>query len=147
MTEEAGDVAELAAVVADAAPGVMAGEAAGSAGPAAAPASEVGEPTVVVTGGAGEVGVEEGANAVDVCVEARGDRAAVAAWAGWENRSMTVKIPVAASAACIAARATRRTTGCMSSSHLTRNRIARLPSGGGANLAHTENTVRPPPYS
>ena len=91
-----------------------------------------------MVGEAGEVGVEEGVDAVDVWVDVRGDRAAVAAWAGWENRSMTAKIPAAASAACIATRAMRRTIGCMSSSHSTRNRVARLPSGGGANLAHTE---------
>jgi hypothetical protein len=122
-TEETGAVAELTAAVT--------GEV---AEPTADVAGEVAEPVVEVMGGAGEAG----ADAVDVWVDVRGDRAAVAAWAGWENSSMTARIPAAASAACTAARAMRRTIGCMSSSHSTRNRVARLPSGGGANLAHTE---------
>jgi hypothetical protein len=86
---------------------------------------DVAEPTVVVT-----------ADPADVCVDVRGGSAAVAAWAGRENSSMTARIPAAASAACIAARAMRRTIGCtMSSSHSTRNRAARLPPGGGSKLA------------
>ena len=86
---------------------------------------------------------------MDVWVDVRGDRAAVAAWAGRENSSMITKMPAVASAACTATRAMRRAAGCMSSSHSTRNQAARLPSGGGANLAHTEllfghhRTVRP----
>ena len=74
--------------------------------------------------------------AADVCVDVRGGSAAVAAWAGRENSSMTATIPAAASAACTAARAMRRTIGCtMSSSHSTRNRAARLPAGGGGKRA------------
>jgi hypothetical protein len=49
---------------------------------------------------------------VDVCVDASGARADVEAWAGRENSSMTTKIPAAVNAACIAARAMRRATGC-----------------------------------
>jgi hypothetical protein len=106
--EETGEVAELTTVVT------------GDVAEPIADVAEVAEPGVEVTGGAGEVGVEESADAGDVCVDVRGDRAAVAAWAGWENRSMTAKIPAAASAACTAVRAMRRTNGCMSSSHSTR---------------------------
>jgi hypothetical protein len=94
-------------------------------------ADDVPEPTAEVTGDAAP-------ERVDVSVALRGDRAAVAAWAGRENSSMTTKMPAAASAACTATRAIRRAVGCMSSSHSTRNRVARLPSGGGANLVHTE---------
>jgi hypothetical protein len=105
-------------------------------------ADDVAEPTFEVTGDATEPTVEvtgdEAPESVDVRVALRGDRAAVAAWAGRENSSMTTKMPAAASAACTAVRAMRRTIGCMSSSHSTRHQAARLPSGGGANLAHTE---------
>ncbi len=73
-----------------------------------------------------------------VCVDVRGGSAAVAACAGRENSSMITKMPAAASAACIALRAMRRTIGCgMSSSHSTRNRAARLPVAAASNLAHT----------
>jgi hypothetical protein len=59
----------------------------------------------------------EAVDAADVCFDVRGASAAVAACAGRENSSKTTKIPAATSAACIAARAMRRTTGCdMSSS-------------------------------
>jgi hypothetical protein len=99
-------------------------------------AGDVAELTAEVTGDVAEPTVEATAEAADVCVDVRGGSAAVAAWAGRENSSMTAKIPAAASAACIAARAMRRTIGCtMSSSHSTRNRAARLPSGGGSKLA------------
>ena len=74
------------------------------------------EPTAEVTEEAGPT-VEEAVDAVDVCFDVRGASAAVAACAGRENSSKTTKIPAATSAACIAARAMRRTTGCdMSSS-------------------------------
>jgi hypothetical protein len=110
------------------------------------------EPTAEVTGDVAELTadvaeprvdeaeprVDEGPEMVDVRVALRGDTAAVAAWAGRENSSMTTKMPAVASAACIATRATRRAVGCMSSSHSTTDQVARLPSGGGANLAHTE---------
>jgi hypothetical protein len=99
-------------------------------------AGDVAELTAEVTGDVAEPSVEATADAADVCVDVRGGSAAVAAWAGREKSSMTAKIPAAASAACIAARAMRRTIGCtMSSSHSTRNRAARLPSGGGSKLA------------
>ena len=55
-----------------------------------------------------------------VCVDLRGGSAAVAAWAGRENSSMITKMPAAASAACIAPRATRRTIGCSMSSSTRR---------------------------
>jgi hypothetical protein len=99
---------------------------------------DVAEATVEVTGDVAELTVEEALESVEVSVALRGDRAAVAAWAGRENSSMTTKMPAVASAACTATRAMRRAVGCMSSSHSTRNQVARLPSGGGANLAHTE---------
>jgi hypothetical protein len=99
---------------------------------------DVAEPTVEVTGDVAEVTGDEVPERVDVRVALRGDRAAVDAWAGRENSSMTTKMPAAASAACTAVRAMRRAIGCMSSSHSTTDQAARLPSGGGANLAHTE---------
>jgi len=81
------------------------------------------EPSAEVTGAetdpTTEEANEEAADEVDVCVVVRGGRAAVAAWAGRENSRMIAKIPAAASAACIATRAMRRTIGCMSSSHST----------------------------
>jgi hypothetical protein len=112
-------------------------EAAGEAADAIAEvAGDVAELTVEVIGAVAEPTVEATADAADVCVDVRGGSAAVVASAGRENSSMTAKIPAAASAACIAARAMRRTIGCtMSSSHSTRNRAARLPSGGGSKLA------------
>ena len=112
-------------------------EAAGEAADAIVEAAgDVAELTVEVTADVAEPTVEATAGAADVCVDVRGGSAAVAAWAGRENSSMTAKIPAAASAACIAARAMRRTIGCtMSSSHSTRNRAARLLSGGGSKLA------------
>jgi hypothetical protein len=74
------------------------------------------EPTTEVTDEADPTD-DEAVDAVDVCFDVRGARAAVAACAGRENSSKTTKIPAATSAACIAARAMRRTTGCdMSSS-------------------------------
>jgi hypothetical protein len=99
---------------------------------------DVVELTVDVTGDVAELSVDEGAERVEVSVALRGDAAAVAAWAGRENSSMTTKMPAVARAACIATRAMRRAVGCMSSSHSTTDQAARLPSGGGANLAHTE---------
>ena len=80
------------------------------------------EPTAEVTDEA-EPSVDEAeptvevVDAADVCFDVKGASAAVAACAGRENSSKTTKIPAATSAACIAARAMRRTTGCdMSSS-------------------------------
>jgi hypothetical protein len=115
-------------------------------GDVAEPTVDVAEPTVDVA----EPSVDEVPEMVDVRVALRGDRAAVDAWAGRENSSMTTKMPAVASAACTATRAMRRAVGCMSSSPSTRHQAARLPSGGGANLAHTElpfghhRTVRSP---
>jgi hypothetical protein len=100
---------------------------------------DVAEATVEVTGDVADPSVDEAPESVEASVVLRGDRAAVAAWAGRENSSMTTKMPAVASAACTATRAMRRAVGCMSSSHSTRNQAARLPSGGGANLAHTRN--------
>ena len=113
--ELVGDAAELVA------------EAAGATvEPSAEVTGDVAEPTVEPTA---EVTVEaepsvdeaepsvEAVDAADVCFDVRGASAAVAACAGRENSSKTTKIPAATSAACIAARAMRRTTGCdMSSS-------------------------------
>jgi hypothetical protein len=130
------------------APGV-AGEPVDPADGAVEPGDDVAEPTFEVTGDVAEVTVDEAPERVEVRVALRGDTAAFAAWAGRENSSMTTKMPAVASAACTATRAMRRAVGCMSSSHSTRDQAARLPSGGGANLAHTEllfghhRTVRP----
>jgi hypothetical protein len=66
------------------------------------------ELTIEVIGDAAAVTVSP----VVVCVDLRGESAAVAAWAGRENSSIITKMPAAASAACIAPRATRRTIGC-----------------------------------
>jgi hypothetical protein len=119
--------------------GPLAVEAAGVGAELAAEAtSDAAEEAADVTGEVAELTTAVPGDVAEVWVDVRGDRAAVAAWAWWENSSMTAKSPAAASAACTAARAMRRTIGCMSSSHSTRNRGARLPSGGGANLAHTE---------
>jgi hypothetical protein len=118
--------------------------------PAIEVTGDVAEPTVEVTGGVAELTVDAVPESVDVRVALSGDRAAVDAWTGREKSSMTTKMPAVTSAACTATRAMRRAVGCMSSSHSTRNRAARLPSGGGANLAHTEllfghhRTVRSP---
>jgi len=137
--EVAGDVAELTVEVADEA-----------VEPTDEVTGDVAEPTVEATGDVAEPSVGEALESVEVSVALRGDRAPVAAWAGRENSSMTTKMPAVASAACTATRAMRRAVGCMSSSHSTRNQAARLPSGGGANLAHTEllyghhRTVRSP---
>ena len=88
-----------------------------TAEPTAEVTGDVAEPTAEVTDDEAEPIVEEAVDAVDVCFDVRGASAAVAAWAGRENSSKTTKIPAATSAACIAARAMRRTTGCdMSSS-------------------------------
>jgi len=114
--EVAGDVAELTAEVAE-------------------PSVDVAELTVDV---AAEPSADVGFEMVEVRVAFSGDSAAVAAWAGRENSSMTMKMPAVARAACSAARAMRRAVGCMSSSHSTTDKAARLPSGGGANLADTE---------
>jgi hypothetical protein len=103
-------------------------------------AEDVAELTAEVSGAAAELTVEASGvaaeltvDAAEVCVDARGDSAAVAAWAGRVNTSMIARIPAAVSAACIATRAMRRIIGCgMSSSHSTRNRVARLPFGGGS---------------
>jgi hypothetical protein len=103
-------------------------------------ADDVAEPTVEATGA-------EAPESVDVRVALRGDRAAVAAWAGRENSSMTTKMPAAASAACTAMRAMRRAVGCMSSSHSTRTRPLAYPPAA-EQTSHTRNccsatTVRP----
>jgi hypothetical protein len=114
-------------------------------------ADDVAEPTAEVTGDVAEPTVEatgaEAPESVDVRVALRGDRAAVAAWAGRENSSMTTKMPAAASAACTAVRAMRRTIGCMSSSHSTRTRPLAYPPAA-EQTSHTRNccsatTVRP----
>jgi hypothetical protein len=113
--ELVGDAAELVA------------EAAGAtAEPTAEVTGDVAEPTVEPTAEVtdeAEPSVDEAeptveaVDAADVCFDVRGASAAVAACAGRENSSKTTKIPAATSAACIAARAMRRTTGCdMSSS-------------------------------
>ena len=115
-TAAAGDVVELTAELAE-------------------PSVDVAELTVDV---AAEPSADVGVERVEVRVAFRGDSAAVAAWAGRENSSMTMKMPAVARAACSAARAMRRAVSCMSSSHSTTDKVARLPSGGGANLAHTE---------
>ena len=99
---------------------------------------DVAELTVEATGDVAEPRVDVVPEIVEVRVALRGVRAAVAAWAGRENSSMTTKTAAVASAACTATRAMRRAVGCMSSSHSTTGQAARLPSGGGANLAHTE---------
>jgi hypothetical protein len=99
---------------------------------------EVAELTVEATGDVAEPSVDVVPEIVEVSVALRGVRAAVAAWAGRENSSMITKTAAVASAACTATRAIRRAVGCMSSSHSTTDQAARLPSGGGANLAHTE---------
>ena len=106
--------------------------------PTAEVTGDMAAPTVDVTGDVAELTGDEAPERADVRVALRGDRAAVDAWAGRENSSMTTKMPAAASAACTAVRAMRRAIGCMSSSHSTTDQAARLPSGGGANLAHTE---------
>jgi hypothetical protein len=172
--EVVGDEAELAGEVADDVPeltvevpdeavelAVVGDVADDAAEPAAEVTGDVAEATVEATGDVAELTVDatgdvaeatvgEAPESVEVSVALRGDRAAVAAWAGRENSSMTTKMPAVASAACTATRAMRRAVGCMSSSHSTRNQAARLPSGGGANLAHTEllfghhRTVRSP---
>jgi hypothetical protein len=116
VTVEVAEVAEVAALV----------------------TGDVAVPTVEVTDDAAVVSVEEAVDPVDVWVDVRGDRAAVAACAGRENSSMTTRIPAAASAACTAERAMRRTIGCMSSSHSTRNQVARLPPAAGQ-TSHTRN--------
>jgi hypothetical protein len=77
--------------------------------------AEVAEVTVDETKPATGEAVVGAAEDVDVS----GGRAAVSACAGRENNTRIAKIPAAASAACIAPRATRRTIGCMSSSHST----------------------------
>jgi hypothetical protein len=101
--EAAGDVAELTA-----------DDTGAAAAPTAEVTGDVAEPTTEETVDEAGPTVEVTA---DVCVEVRGASAAVEAWAGRENSSIITKIPAAASAACIAVRAMRRTTGCdMSSS-------------------------------
>jgi hypothetical protein len=89
---------------------------------------------------AGEAAEEAVAEAEDVDVS--GGRAAVAACAGRENNSMIAKIPAAASAACIAPRATRRTIGCMSSSTRRKTGSKTGPLGSpptaALNLAYTD---------
>jgi hypothetical protein len=88
-----------------------------AAEPTAEVTGDVAEPTDDVTVEEAEPTVEEAVDAVEVCFDDRGASAAVAACAGRENSSRTTKIPAAASAACIAVRAMRRTIGCdMSSS-------------------------------
>jgi ribosomal protein S18 acetylase RimI-like enzyme len=87
---------------------------------AVAVADDAAEPSAEATGEEARPTVEEAADPVAVCVDVRGGSAAVAAWAGRENTSMTATIPAATSAACIAPRAMRRTNGCMSSSHWRR---------------------------
>jgi hypothetical protein len=117
--ELVGDAAELVAEAA----GATAEPTAEVTGDVAEPTAEpTVEPTAEVTVEA-EPSVDEAepsveaVDAADVCFDVRGASAAVAACAGRENSSKTTKIPAATSAACIAARAMRRTTGCdMSSS-------------------------------
>jgi hypothetical protein len=139
VPEVAGGGAELAVgVVAGAVP-ELAAEVTGAVAEATVEATgAVAELSVDVTGDVAELSVDEGAERVEVSVALKGDAAAVAAWAGRENSSMTTKMPAVARAACIAKRAMRRAVGCISSSHSTTDQAARLPSGGGANLAHTE---------
>jgi hypothetical protein len=172
VVEPAGALAEAAPEVAVEVVGDEAGLAAEVAGDVPEPtvevpdeavelADDVAEPTAEVTGDVAELtaeatgdvaepSVDDSPESEEVSVALRGDRAAVDAWAGRENSSMTTKMPTAASAACTATRAMRRAVGCMSSSHSTTDQAARLPSGGGANLAHTEllfghhRTVRSP---
>ena len=99
----------------------LAGEAEGAAvtDDPAELSAEVAEVTVDETNPAAEEAAAETVAEAADDVDVSGGRAAVAAWAGRENDSMIAKIPAAASAACIAPRATRRTIGCMSSSHST----------------------------
>jgi hypothetical protein len=85
---------------------------AGPVAPEAAATTGTVELTIEVIGDAATVTVSP----VVVWVDRRGGSAAVAAWAGRENSSMITKMPAAASAACIAPRATRRTIGCGMSS-------------------------------
>jgi hypothetical protein len=105
-------------------------------------ADDAAEPTAEVTGDAAEPTVEvtgvEAPESVDVRVALRGGRAAVAAWAGRENSSMTTKMPAAPSAACTAMRAMRRAVGCMSSSHSTRTRPLAYPPAA-EQTSHTRN--------
>jgi hypothetical protein len=112
------------------------------AGDAAEPTAEVtgdaAEPTAEVTGDVAELTVDKGPESVDVRVALRGDRAAVDAWAGRENSSMTTKMPAVASAACTAMRAMRRAAGCMSSSHSTRTRPLAYPPAA-EQTSHTRN--------
>jgi hypothetical protein len=136
--EVAGDVAEPAVEVPDGAVELADDVADDAAEPAVEVTGDVAEFSVEATGDVAEPRVDEVPESVEVRVALTGDRAAVAAWAGRENSSMTTKMPAVASAACTATRAMRRAVGCMSSSHSTRDQAARLPSGGGANLAHTE---------
>ena len=117
--ELVGDAAELVAEAAGATVEPTAEVTGDVAEPTAEPTVE---PTAEVTVEA-EPSVDEAepsveaVDAADVCFDVRGASAAVAACAGRENSSKTTKIPAATSAACIAARAMRRTTGCdMSSS-------------------------------
>jgi hypothetical protein len=124
--ELAGDAAERVAE----ATGATAEPTAEVTGDVAEPTAE---PTTEETDGT-EPTVEE---AVDVCFDVRGASAAVAACPGRENRSKMTKIPAATSAACIAARAMRRTTGCdMSSS-------TRRETGPPAHPPAATNHVRP----
>ena len=115
--ELAGDAAEAVAEATGATAEPTAEVTGDAAEPTAEVTGDVAEPTAEVTDDEAEPTVEEAVDAVDVCFDVRGASAAVAAWAGRENSSKTTKIPAATSAACIAVRAMRRTTGCdMSSS-------------------------------
>jgi hypothetical protein len=82
---------------------------------------DVVEATAEVTGDVAEAAVDEAPVIVDVSVALRGGSAAVAAWAGRENSSMTTMTPTVTSAAWTATRAMRRAAGCISRSHSTTN--------------------------
>ncbi len=138
VDEAVGDEAELAADVAGDVPELAVEVPAEAVELAADVADDVAELTVEATGDEAELRVDVVPEIVEVSVALKGVRAAVAAWAGRENSSMTTKTAAVPSAACTATRAMRRAVGCMSSSHSTTDQVARLPSGGGANLAHTE---------
>jgi hypothetical protein len=86
---------------------------------AAEAAAMTGDTAELTTEGSGDAALVTVRPAA-VCVDLSGGSAAVAAWAGRENSSMITKMPAAASAACIALRAMRRTIGCSMSSSTRR---------------------------
>jgi hypothetical protein len=114
-------------------------EAAGAVGAAdvAALAIDVAAVAVDLTGDAAEVRLTATVDPVDVWVGVSGGRAAFDAWAGREKISKIVRIPAAASAACIAPRAMRRINGCsMSSSQSTRTGPHAYPRATAVNPAY-----------